>query len=87
MQCPDNVSHTDGFAPCVLHDSAHIRQNLLEKGTELQASLIVNGPGDTLDAAAASQTANVRLSDALNVVAKNPSSHHVSRVSWRRERG
>lgn len=48
-----------------------VADNVLEKDLQDAAGLVVNEPGDALDAAAPSQSSNRRLADALDGVAEH----------------
>lgn len=77
MQRPDNVGRADGLTPAHLDDGAGIGEHPLEEVAKVQARFAVDTRRDALDAAAAGETADVRLGDALNVVTEDFSGSEV----------
>lgn len=69
VQSPHNIRRADRLALTHLDNSTDVSQQLLEEVAQVQARLLVDTARDALDAAAASEAADVRLGDALDVVA------------------
>ena len=67
----DNVHGCDGLAASVLGVGHGITDDVLEEDLEDGPGLLVDEAGDALDATTACQTADGRLGDALDVVAKH----------------
>ncbi|CAL9046856.1 unnamed protein product [Musa banksii] len=67
----DDVHGGDGLAAGVLGVGDGVADNVLEEDLEHAAGLLVDEPGDALDAAAAREAADGRLGDALDVVAED----------------
>lgn len=67
----DNVHGGDGLPLGVLSVRDSVTNNVFQENLEHTAGLFVDETGDTFDTTAASQTADSRLRDALDVVAKN----------------
>ena len=67
----DDVHRGDGLAARVLRVRDRIADDVLEEDLEHAARLLVDEARDALDAAAASETADRRLGDALDVVAQD----------------
>ena len=67
----DDVEGRHGLALGVFGVCDRVADDVLEEHLEDTAGLLVDEAGDTLDTATASQTADSRLGDALDVVAKN----------------
>ena len=71
LQRVDDIERGDGLALGVLSVGDGIADDALEEGLEDTTRLLVDHGGDTLDTAAASQTADGGLGDALDVVTQN----------------
>ena len=67
----DDVEGRHGLALGVFGVCDRVADDVLEEHLEDTAGLLVDEAGDTLDTATASQTADSRLGDALDVVAQN----------------
>uniref|UniRef100_K7EYL1 Uncharacterized protein n=1 Tax=Pelodiscus sinensis TaxID=13735 RepID=K7EYL1_PELSI len=66
-----HVHGRHGLALGVLGVSLRVADHVLQENLQHPAGLLVDQPGDTLDTAAASQTANSGLGDALDVIPEN----------------
>lgn len=67
----DNVECGDRLALRVLGIGDRVTDDVLEEDLEDATSFFINQTTDTLDATTTSETTDGRLSDTLNVVAKN----------------
>ena len=67
----DHVQGRDGLAASVLGVCHRITDDVLEEDLEHTPGLLVDEARDALDATTASQAADSRLGDALDVVTKN----------------
>ncbi|KAL7542634.1 hypothetical protein ACHAWF_011091, partial [Thalassiosira exigua] len=67
----DDVHGRDGLAAGVLGVGHGVADDVLEEDLEDAAGLLVDEPGDALDAAATGEAADGGLGDALDVVAKD----------------
>eukprot|EP00982_Pelagococcus_subviridis_P016635 31489-Pelagococcus_subviridis.AAC.2 len=67
----DDVHRGDGLAAGVLGVGDRIADHVLEEHLEDTAGLLVDETGDALDTTTACETADRRLRDALDVVAKD----------------
>ena len=67
----DDVHGGDGLPPGVLGVGHGITDDVLEEHLEDTAGLFVDETGDALDTTTASETADRRLRDALDVVTEN----------------
>ncbi|CAL9072343.1 unnamed protein product [Musa textilis] len=67
----DDVHGGDGLAPGVFGVGDGVADDVLQENLEDAAGLLVDEPGDALDAATAGETADGRLRDALDVVAED----------------
>lgn len=71
FQSVDDVHGGDGLALGVLGVSDSVTDDVFQEDLQNSAGLLVDQTGDTLDTTSASKTADGRLGDALDVVAKN----------------
>ena len=67
----DNVHSCDGLSASVLGVGDGITNDVLEEHLEDASGLFVDETGDALDTTTASETADRRLRDALDVVTEN----------------
>nr|GMD15812.1 histone H4 [Ipomoea batatas] len=67
----DDVHRSHGFPPSVLSVGDGVSDHILEEDFEDSPGLLVDEAGDTLHASSTSQTANGRLGNPLDVVAKH----------------
>ena len=67
----DDVHGGDGLAARVLGVGDGVTDDGLEEALENSAGLLVDESGDSLDSSAAGETADGRLGDSLDVVAKD----------------
>nr|GMD20331.1 histone H4 [Ipomoea batatas] len=67
----DDVHRSHGLPPSVLSVGHGVSDHILEEDFEDSPGLLVDEAGDTLHASSTSQTANGRLGDPLDVVAKH----------------
>ncbi|CAI0375212.1 unnamed protein product, partial [Linum tenue] len=67
----DDVHGGDGLPASVLGVGYGVADDVLQEDLEDAAGLLVDEAADALDAATASQTADCRLGDALDVVAED----------------
>nr|GMD18903.1 histone H4 [Ipomoea batatas] len=67
----DDVHRRHGLPPSVLSVGHGVSDHILEEDFEDSPGLLVDEAGDTLHASSTSQTANGRLGDPLDVVAKH----------------
>ena len=68
LESVDDVHGGHRLPPGVLSVSDGVTDDVFEKDLEDTSGLFINEPTDTLHSASASQTANGRLRDALNVI-------------------
>ena len=71
LESVDDVEGGDGLAASVFCVGDRVTDNGLEEGLEDSAGLLVDEPGDSLDSSAAGETADGRLGNSLDVVAKD----------------
>jgi hypothetical protein len=71
LESIDNVKRCDSLALGVLSVGDCVSDDTLKEGLEDTASLLVDHGRDTLDTTTTSETADGRLGDTLDVVAKN----------------
>ena len=71
LESVDDVQRGDGLALGVLGVGDGVTDDGLQEGLEDTAGFLVDHGGDTLDTATASETADGRLGDTLDVVAQD----------------
>jgi hypothetical protein len=71
LECVDDVHGSDGLAAGVFGVGDCVVDDILEEDLEHATGLLVDEPGDALNATPACQPPNRRFGDALDVVAKD----------------
>jgi len=71
LECIDDIEGSDSLATCVLSVCDCITDNVLKEDLEDSAGLLIDEAADTLNTSSASQSANSRLGDSLDVVTQN----------------
>ena len=71
LECVDNVHCYNSLTTGVLSVGNRVTDNVLEEDLQDSTSLFVDETGDTLDTTTTGKTADSRLGDSLDVVAKN----------------
>ena len=71
FQCVDDVHGGDRLALGMLGVSDGVADDVLEEDLEHTASLLVDETRDSLDSTTASETADCRLGDTLDVITQN----------------
>ena len=71
LECIDDIESSDSLATSVLSVCDCIADDVLKEDLEDSAGLLIDEAADTLNTSSASQSANGRLGDALDVVAQN----------------
>ena len=72
LECVDDIECCDGLSPGVFSVGHCISDHVFQEDLQYVAAFVVDESTDALDSSSASESADGRLGDALDVLAHNP---------------